>query len=120
MTYEEYEDWQYKIEIFLNSECPAFAWFLATLESLDREIEMEDVQDYATSEDFPGRTADVTWMKPAALLYLGSEDKRNPLPDGEKHVRGRRVLRCWSSGQTHACLQGQECKQESETDRATP
>ena len=54
---EEYEDWQYKVRIFLNSECSLFARFLTCLESLDREIDMQHIQGYATSEDFLGRPA---------------------------------------------------------------
>ena len=46
--YEEYEDWQYKMRLFLNTECS-----LCTLQSVDREIDQEDVQDYAMSSDFP-------------------------------------------------------------------
>ena len=59
--YEEYQNWQYKVRIFLNSECSPIARFLTLLESSGREIDMEDVQDHAKSEDFPGQTADVTF-----------------------------------------------------------
>ena len=41
--FEEYEDWQYKVRFFLNSECFLFARFPTMLESLDREIDLEDV-----------------------------------------------------------------------------
>ena len=41
--YEDYEDWQYKVRIFLNSECFLFARFHTILESMDREIDLEDV-----------------------------------------------------------------------------
>ena len=58
---EEYQNWQYKVRIFLNSECSLITRFLTFLESSDRETDMEDVQDYATSEDFPGQTAGVTF-----------------------------------------------------------
>ena len=41
--YEECEDWQYKVRMFLNSECSLIARFLTFLESVDREIDLEDV-----------------------------------------------------------------------------
>ena len=37
---EEYEDWQYKVRIFLNSECSLFAKFLTYLENLHRDSKM--------------------------------------------------------------------------------
>ena len=62
MRSKKYEDRQFKVRLFLNSECSLFARFLPCLESVDREIDLEDIQDYATSDDFPGLPADVTWM----------------------------------------------------------
>ena len=66
--YEEYEDWQYKVRIFLNSECSQFARFLAFLEILDQEIDMEDFQFSATPENLPGLPADVHLDEPEAPL----------------------------------------------------
>ena len=51
--YEEYVDCQHKVTIFLHSECSLFARFLTFLETVVREMDMEDVQDYATSADCP-------------------------------------------------------------------
>ena len=48
------------VRIFMNYGCSLLAIFLTFLESLDREIDLEDVQDYATTEHFAGRPADVT------------------------------------------------------------
>ena len=56
--YEEYEDRQYKVRIFLNSEC-SLSRFSSFLESVDWESDMQDVQDCATSEDFSCPPADV-------------------------------------------------------------
>ena len=36
-----------KVRIFLNSECSLYAMFLTFLESLDREVDMAYVQNYA-------------------------------------------------------------------------
>ena len=113
--YQEYEE-QYKVRLFLNSECSLFETFLTYLENLDREINEEDVQDYGASPDFLGKTADVTWMNPQLFNVMAQKTRGNPLPDGEDHVRGRRVLRCSSLGQIAACIQAQECKQESQSD----
>ena len=41
--YEDYEDWQHKVRIFLNSECFVFTRFSTIMESLDREIDLEDI-----------------------------------------------------------------------------
>ena len=39
---------------------------------------MEDVQDYATSEDFPGQTADVTWMNQQLFNVLAQNTRGTP------------------------------------------
>ena len=52
---EEYEDWQHKGGMFLNSRCLFF------FDCAHRETDLEDTQDYATQEDFLGRPADVTF-----------------------------------------------------------
>ena len=89
--YEEYEDWQYNVRIFLISECSLFARFLAFLERLDHEIDSEDVEDYATSEDFPGRTADVTWMNRQLFNVLAQKTRRNPSRQGKTCQRKKGV-----------------------------
>ena len=40
--YEESDDWQYKVRFFLYSECSHLARFLTFLNSVDREIDLED------------------------------------------------------------------------------
>ena len=42
----------------MNSECS----FLSVFDSVDCEIDLEDVQHYATLEDFLDPPADVIWM----------------------------------------------------------
>ena len=76
---EEYQNWQYKVRIFLNSECSLITRSLTFLESSDREIDVEDVQDYATSEDFPGQTAVVTWMNQQLFNVLAQNTRGTPL-----------------------------------------
>ena len=76
--YEEYEAWQYKVRIFLNFEYSLIPRFVTFLESLDREIDVEDVQDYATTEDFPGRPADVTWMSQQLFNVLAQKTSGDP------------------------------------------
>ena len=46
--------------------------------SLNREIDLGDVQDYATSEDFPGWPTDVTWMNPQLFNVLAQKTGGNP------------------------------------------
>ena len=43
--YEEYDGWQYKVSVFLNSECSLLAKFLTFLESLHREIDMAESEN---------------------------------------------------------------------------
>ena len=75
--YEEYEDWQYKVRIFLNSEC-SLSRFSSFLESVDWESDMQDVQDCATSEDFSGPPADVPWMNQQLFNVLAQKTRGNP------------------------------------------
>ena len=72
-----YEDCQYKVRIFLNSECSLFARFLTFFESVDRENNMEDVQNYASSEDFPGWPVDVTRMCRQLFNVLAQKTRGN-------------------------------------------
>ena len=76
--YEDFKDWQYKVRIFLNSECSLYARFFTFLESLDQEVDLEDVQEYATSEEFVGRPADVTWIKQQLFNILAQQTRGNP------------------------------------------
>ena len=76
--YEEYEDWQYKVRIFLNSECPLFAKFFTYLEGLDREVDEEDVREFGEGRDFEGNTADVVWMNQQLFNILAQKTKGNP------------------------------------------
>ena len=76
--YEEYEEWQYKVRIFLNSECPLFAKFFTYLEGLDREVDEEDVREYGEGRDFEGNTADVVWMNQQLFNILAQKTKGNP------------------------------------------
>ena len=66
------------VRIFMNYECSLLARFLTFLESLDREIDLEDVQDYATAEHFAGRPADVTWMHRLLFNDLAQKLKEPP------------------------------------------
>ena len=97
--HDEYEDWQYKVRTFLNSECSLFARFLTFLESLKEELDMEDIKGYATSGDLPGRPADLLGRTSSSSMSWHKRQEGTP----------------WSLGQTPACIQGQECKQKSET-----
>ena len=110
--YKEHDDWPYKVRIFLNPECSLLARYLTFLENLDREIALENVQDYGASPDFLSKTANLTWMNLQLFNVLAQNTRGNPFPDGEDHIRGRRVLRCLSLGQIAACLQAQESKQQ--------
>ena len=76
--YEEYEDWQCKVRIFLNSECPLFAKFFTYLEGLDREVDEEDVREFGEGRDFEGNTADVVWMNQQLFNILAQKTKGNP------------------------------------------
>ena len=96
-----------KVSIFLHSECSLFAKFLLFLESLDRETDLDDFQDFATSEDSHGWPADVTWMNRQVFNVLAQKTRGKPFQTVET-CQGKMVLRCWSVGQTSACLQGQE------------
>ena len=53
---EEYENWQFNARIFLNSERPLDARFLTFFESLDREIDIEDVHECALAQSCARRT----------------------------------------------------------------
>ena len=66
------------VRIFMNYECSLFARFLTFLESLDREIDLEDVQDHATAEHFAGWPADVTWMNRQLFNDLAQKLKETP------------------------------------------
>ena len=76
--YEEYEDWQYKVRIFLNSECSLFAKFFTYLEGLDREVDEEDVREYGEGRDFEGNMAEVVWMNQQLFNILAQNTRRNP------------------------------------------
>ena len=52
----EYEDWDFRVRIFLNSEFPLFAFSRASkAEKVDEDVR-EEVRD------FEGNTAHVVWM----------------------------------------------------------
>ena len=51
---EEYEDWHYKVRIFMHSECSLIARSLTFLESLDREADArsEDLEQHQERPSF--------------------------------------------------------------------
>ena len=57
--------------------------------SVDREI---DVEDNVRTLSWTSRQCNVDESAP--LQRPGPEDKRQPFPDSEDHVRGRGVVRC--------------------------
>ena len=81
--------------------------------TLSREkIQLEDVQDYATSDDFPGLPTDVTWM---------NEQLFNVLTRGVKNMSEKEG--CYGAGAWVKLLRAykrQERMQESETHQASP
>ena len=93
---------------------------LTHLQSVDREIDLEDVQDYAASSDFAGRTAELTWMNQQLFNVLAQKTRGNLFQTVKKMSEDEGCCGAGAWVKLLRAYKGQERKQESETHWASP
>ena len=103
--YDEYEDWQYKVRIFLNSECSqclqdsSRSWSAWTEKLIWRTSKATQ-----RSEDLPGRPADLfTWTNQQLFNVLAQTTRGTSLPDGEEFCQKKKGVAVLELG-SHSCV----------------